>query len=154
MDLALYEPDIPQNTGAIIRTAACFGAPVHIIEPCGFPFSDKALRRSGMDYLENAEIRRHLSFVEFEGWRKSAQRRLILLTTKGKTAYSAFAFQAGDILMLGRESAGVPEAVHKAADARLYIPMEKGNRSLNVGVTGAIVLAEGLRQLGRRKNDA
>ncbi len=151
MELALYQPDIPQNTGAVIRTATCFGAPLHIIEPCGFPFSDKALKRTGMDYLARADIRRHNSFDDFETWRKGQEKRLILLTTKGDIQYSDFRFREGDILLLGRESAGVPEGVHKAAGARVFIPMKKGARSLNVGVAGAIVLAEGLRQLGEPK---
>ncbi len=149
MELALYQPDIPQNTGAVIRTASCLGAAVHIIEPCGFPFSDKGLRRSGMDYLENASLQRHASWDEFEAWRSQESKRLILLTTKAKSAYTDFKFRENDILLLGRESAGVPEDVFMAADEQLLIPMKKGFRSLNVGVAGAIVLAEALRQTGR-----
>lgn len=149
MDIALYQPDIPQNTGAVIRTAACLGAGVHIIEPCGFPFSDKGLRRTGMDYVENATLKRHASWEEFEDWRAGENRRLILLTTKSKKSYADFNFKADDILLLGRESAGVPVEVAKKADVALLIPMKSGFRSLNVGVAGAIVLAEALRQTGQ-----
>lgn len=149
MEIALYQPDIPQNTGAVIRTASCLGARVHIIEPCGFPFSDKGLRRAGLDYLEKASLKKHPSFEEFETWRQENGKRLILLTTKAKMSYIDFKFAPDDILLLGRESAGVPDAVSKVADASVLIPMDKGFRSLNVGVAGAIVLAEALRQIGQ-----
>lgn len=148
MELALYQPDIPQNTGAMIRTTACLGVPVHIIEPCGFPFSDKGLRRAGMDYLALAEITRHSSWRHFDEWRKGAGKRLVLLTTKAALPYTDFEFQREDILLAGRESAGVPERVHKAADASVIIPMQKGARSLNVAVAAAMVLGEALRQTG------
>lgn len=149
MEIALYQPDIPQNTGAVIRTAACLGAGVHIIEPCGFPFSDKSLRRAGMDYLENASLKRHESWEEFSLWRASQNRRLILLTTRAKKSYTNFNFRRDDILLLGRESAGVPDEVFRAVDETILIPMKSGFRSLNVGVAGAIVLAEALRQTGQ-----
>ena len=148
MELALYQPDIPQNTGAMIRTCACLGVPVHIIEPCGFPFSDKGLRRAGMDYLALAEIIRHSSWRHFDEWRKGAGKRLVLLTTKAALRYTDFEFRREDILLAGRESAGVPERVHKAADASVKIPMQKGARSLNVAVAAAMVLGEALRQTG------
>lgn len=148
MDLALYQPDIPQNTGAVIRTAACFGAPVHIIEPCGFPFSAKGLARAGLDYIEKANLKRHDSFEDFEAWRKNSGKRLVLLSTKAKTSYLDFRFSAHDILLLGRESSGVPKEIFGICDAVLRIPLKPGLRSLNVGVAGAIVLAEALRQTG------
>lgn len=143
MRLALYEPDIPQNTGTLIRLGACFGVSVDIIEPCGFLFTDKALKRAGMDYLEMAEIARHASWEKF---RAQAEGRIVLLTSKAATSYIEFEFAASDILLLGRESAGVPEPVHEAADARLRIPLKAGLRSLNVAVAGGIVLGEALRQ--------
>ena len=143
MRLALYEPDIPQNAGTLIRLGACLGVPVDIIEPCGFLFTDKALKRAGMDYLEMAEITRHASWEKF---REAAKGRIVLLTSKASAPYIGFAFAPDDILLLGRESAGVPESVHDAADARLRIPLKPGLRSLNVAVAGAIVLGEALRQ--------
>ena len=142
MRLALYQPDIPQNTGALIRLGACFGVPVDIIEPCGFLFSDKKLKRAGMDYLDLADVTRHPSWQAFLD--AHGKNRLVLLTTKGTVAYADFAFQPGDILILGRESAGVPNDVRSRADARLRIPVAA--RSLNVAMAGAIVLAEALRQ--------
>lgn len=146
MQLALYQPDIPQNTGTILRLAACLDVPVHIIEPAGFDASDRALRRAGLDYLDKARIHRHASFAAFEDWRREAGDRLVLATTKGETMYTTFRFSRGDILMLGRESAGAPDAVHGAGDARLVIPMASGLRSLNVAVAAAMVLGEALRQ--------
>jgi tRNA (cytidine/uridine-2'-O-)-methyltransferase len=143
MRLALYEPDIPQNTGALIRLGACLGVGIDIIEPCGFLFSDRRLRRAGMDYLEKAEITRHESWAAFS----SAHRgRLIVLTSKAADPYTGFAFAPGDTLLLGRESAGVPEQVHNAADARLRIPLQPGFRSLNVAQAAAMALGEALRQ--------
>ena len=143
MRLALYEPDIPQNTGALIRLGACLGVPLDIIEPCGFLFSDKGLRRAGMDYLDAADIARHASWAQFLAARRG---RLVLLTTKAVQSYPGFAFRDGDTLLLGRESAGVPQQVHEIADAALRIPMKRGARSLNVALAGAIVLGEALRQ--------
>lgn len=144
MNLALFEPDIPQNAGTLIRLGACLGVAVDIIEPCGFLFSEPKLKRAGMDYLDQAELTRHASWAAFRAAR--AGRRLVLLTTKAAEPYTGFAFASDDILLLGRESAGVPDFVHDAADARLLIPMRPGLRSLNVALAAAMVLGEGLRQ--------
>jgi tRNA (cytidine/uridine-2'-O-)-methyltransferase len=149
MELAIYQPDIPQNTGAMIRTSAALGVPLHIIEPCGFPFSDKGLRRTGMDYVDLAVITRHTSWDHFEDWRTGIGKRLILMTTKAGLSYTDFEFKSGDILLMGRESAGVPQAVHKCADFAVKIPLVKEARSLNVGTAAAMVLGEALRQLGK-----
>ncbi len=143
MRLALYEPDIPQNTGALLRLGACLGLPVDIIEPCGFLFDDKRLRRAGMDYLDQVEMTRHTSWAAYNSARAG---RLVLLTTKGGTRYTDFAFRPDDNVLLGRESAGVPEEVHAAADARLVIPLRPEARSLNVALAAAMVLSEALRQ--------
>ena len=143
MRLALYEPDIPQNAGALIRLGACLGVPVDIIEPCGFLFTERGFRRAGMDYLELAEIARHASWEKF---REGTKGRVVLLTSKAATPYTEFAFAADDIILAGRESAGVPDQVHEAADARLVVPMKPGLRSLNVALASAIVLGEALRQ--------
>lgn len=144
MRLALFEPDIPQNTGTLIRLGACMGVPVDIIEPCGFVFSDKSLKRAGMDYLERATIDRHDSWGKF--LEEKPEGRLVLLTTKAAEPYTDFAFKESDILLLGRESAGVPDEVHERADARVLVPMAEGARSLNVALAGAMVLGEALRQ--------
>ncbi len=147
MRLALYQPDIPQNTGAILRLGACLGVAVDIIEPCGFKFDDRRLRRVGMDYLDQVAVRRHRSWAAFRrAGAGKAGGRLILLTTRGACPHTEFAFAADDVLLLGRESAGVPDAVHAAADARLRVPMRPGLRSLNLALAAAIVLAEALRQ--------
>lgn len=146
MQIALYQPDIPQNTGTILRLAACLGVTAHIIEPAGFPITDAAFRRAGMDYLDRVEIRRHVTFAAFEAWRRAEGHRLALLTTAGAVPYTDFAFRSDDILLLGRESAGVPDTVHAATDARLMIPMQSGLRSLNVAVAAAMALGEALRQ--------
>jgi tRNA (cytidine/uridine-2'-O-)-methyltransferase len=146
MRLALYQPDIAQNTGTILRLAACLGVGVDVIAPTGFDMSDRALRRAGLDYLAHVEIVRRAGFAEFEEARGRSGSRLILVTTRADTPYTCFAFQPGDILLLGRESAGVPDTVHGAADARLRIPMRPGLRSLNVAVAAAMVLGEALRQ--------
>jgi tRNA (cytidine/uridine-2'-O-)-methyltransferase len=148
MRIALYQPDIPQNAGTILRLAACLGIEAHIIEPAGFPTTDRAFRRAGMDYLDQVELVRHTSFEAFEGWRAREGARLIVLTTHASTPYLDHAFRAGDILLFGRESAGVPEEVHRAADARLVIPMRAGLRSLNVAVAAAMVVGEAIRQIG------
>src|SRR5690242_14732615 len=123
MRIALYEPDIPQNTGTILRLCACLGVAAHIIEPAGFPASDRAFRRAGMDYLDEVALTRHASWAAFESWRAGANARLILFTTRASVPYLDHAFRPDDILLFGRESAGVPEAVHQAADVRLLIPM-------------------------------
>jgi tRNA (cytidine/uridine-2'-O-)-methyltransferase len=141
--LALYEPDIPQNAGSLIRLGACLGVGIDIIEPCGFLLSDRNFRRAGMDYLQSADIRRHQSWGRFQ---EGLQGRLVLLTTKGDMAYTDFAFAPGDTLLVGRESAGVPQPVHEIADARLLIPLRTGLRSLNVAQAAAMVLGEALRQ--------
>lgn len=146
--LALYQPDIPQNTGTILRMAACLGVPVDIIEPAGFDVSDRHLRRSGLDYLDHVDIARHRSWAAFERWRGQSGTRLVLATTSGALPYTAFAFAAGDCILLGRESAGVPPAVHEAADARVVVPIRAGLRSLNIAVAGAMILGEALRQVG------
>jgi tRNA (cytidine/uridine-2'-O-)-methyltransferase len=143
--LALYEPDIPQNAGSLMRLGACLGVGIDIIEPCGFLLSDRNFRRAGMDYLQSTDIRRHESWARFRGEVHPAS-RLVLLTTKGNLAYTDFAFTPGDILLVGRESAGVPQAVHDAVDARLVIPLRPGLRSLNVAQSAAMVLGEALRQ--------
>lgn len=147
LTLALYQPDIPQNTGTILRTCACFGISAAIIEPAGFPVSDRHFRRSGMDYLDHVDIARHVSFRAFEAWRADAGRRLVLLTTKGSVPYTDFRFAPGDIVLLGRESAGVPYDVHAAANARIIIPIRESLRSLNVAIAGAVAISEAMRQL-------
>ena len=149
MRLALYQPDIPQNTGALMRLAACFRTPLDIIEPCGFPFDDKRLRRTVMDYGAACELTRHASWDKFlVELRGKPSARLVLLTTAGATSHVAHRFTAEDTLLLGRESHGVPEKVHRAADSEVRIPLADGLRSLNVVVAAGIVLAEALRQLG------
>ena len=149
MRLALYQPDIPQNAGSLMRLCACLGVALDIIEPCGFLLSDRNFRRAGMDYAARADIHRHASWERFQNERASRpDNRLILLTTRGAEPYTGFTFAPGDILLVGRESAGVPEEVHQAADARLLIPMMPGLRSLNVAQAAAMVLGEALRQTG------
>jgi len=143
MRLALFQPDIPQNAGALLRLGACLDVAVDIIEPCGFVFSDAGLRRAGMDYLEMAALTRHSSWEAFRARRRG---RLVLLTSKGCDPYTGFAFEPEDTLLLGRESAGVPDEVHDGADARLRIPLKAGLRSLNVAQAAAMVLGEALRQ--------
>jgi tRNA (cytidine/uridine-2'-O-)-methyltransferase len=144
MRLALYEPDIPQNLGAFIRLAACMGTPLDIIEPCGFPVDDKRIRRAAMDYYDLARVSRHASWDAFR--RDRVAGRLVLLTTAGDQVFPAVSFQASDILLLGRESAGVPDDVHRAADLRLRIPLRPALRSLNVALAATMVLTEALRQ--------
>jgi tRNA (cytidine/uridine-2'-O-)-methyltransferase len=151
--LALYQPDIAQNTGAMLRLGACLGVAVDLIEPAGFQLTDRGLARVGMDYRDLADLKRHASFAAFEAWRAAERaagraRRLVLLTTRGATAYADFAFRPDDVVMVGRESAGVPDSVHALADARLVVPMRAGARSLNVALTAAMVLGEALRQTG------
>jgi tRNA (cytidine/uridine-2'-O-)-methyltransferase len=148
MHIALYQPDIPQNAGAILRLCACVGIAAHIVEPAGFPVSDRAFHRAGMDYLDAVVLRRHASWPAFESWRRSEGHRLLLFTTGAETSYLACRYRADDILLFGRESAGVPAAVHEAADARLVIPMRAGLRSLNVAMAAAMAAGEALRQTG------
>jgi tRNA (cytidine/uridine-2'-O-)-methyltransferase len=148
MRIALFEPDIPQNTGTMLRLAACLGLDAHIIEPAGFPVSDRAFRRAGMDYLDEVTLRRHPSWHEFERWRAAHSFRLVLFTTKAATCYLDHRYEARDILLFGRESAGVPDRVHEAAEARLRIPMRPGMRSINVAMACAMAVGEALRQTG------
>jgi tRNA (cytidine/uridine-2'-O-)-methyltransferase len=148
MRLALYQPDIPQNTGTILRLAACLGMPVEIIGPTGFDMTERTLRRAGLDYLAHVEIIRHASFAAFEEVRRARASRLVLLSTQAALPYLDFVFSGEDTLLVGRESAGVPAPVHAAADARLRIPLLEGRRSLNVAVAAAMVLGEALRQTG------
>ena len=145
MRLALYQPDIPQNCGTLLRLAACLGVTIDIIEPCGFLWNDRLLRRAGMDYLADVEVARHASWAAYHG---QLQGRLILLTTKAACSYSGFDFCADDNLLAGRESAGVPPEVHQAANASLRIPMRPGLRSINVALAAAMVLGEAMRQTG------
>jgi tRNA (cytidine/uridine-2'-O-)-methyltransferase len=148
MRLALYEPDIPQNTGTMLRLSACLGVAVDLIEPLGFAWDDRRLRRAGMDYLDAVDLTRHTSWNAYRIWRTGSSRagRLIVLTTKAVTPYTNFIFESSDSILLGRETDGVPADVHAAADARLIIPMKAGTRSLNVAVAAAMVLGEALRQ--------
>lgn len=146
MHLALYQPDLPPNVGTLIRLGACLGVPVHIIEPCGFPFSLQAVRRSAQDYAEHADISAYRSWETFCDTRPRG--RLVLLSTKASMPYTAFAFAPDDLLMVGRETAGVPEDVAASADARVLIPMRPGLRSINVAIAAGMVLGEALRQTG------
>jgi tRNA (cytidine/uridine-2'-O-)-methyltransferase len=148
MQIALFQPDIPPNTGTILRLCACLDVTAHIIEPAGFPVSDRAFRRAGMDYLDQVRLTRHDSWARFEEWRAEAGDRLILFTTKGAISYLDFRYNPSDILLFGRESAGVPETVAAAADARLRIPIRPALRSLNVAMAAAIAVGEALRQAG------
>jgi tRNA (cytidine/uridine-2'-O-)-methyltransferase len=152
MRLALYQPDIPQNTGAMLRLAACFGLGVDVILPAGFLFDDRRMRRAGMDYIDQVEIARHSAWAAYLESRKGGSGRLVLLTTKGDRTYTDFAFGAEDTLLVGQESSGVPPDVAAAADARLVIPMRPGLRSLNVAMAAAIVTAEAMRQLNEAKS--
>jgi tRNA (cytidine/uridine-2'-O-)-methyltransferase len=148
MRIALFEPDIPQNTGTILRLAACLGIEAHLIEPTGFPASDRAFRRAGMDYLDHVDLVRHVSWQAFESKRRADGRRLILFTTRAAVSYIDHMFGADDILLFGRETSGVPDEVHAAADARVTIPMRPGLRSLNVAMACAMAVGEALRQTG------
>jgi tRNA (cytidine/uridine-2'-O-)-methyltransferase len=157
MRIALYQPDIPQNAGTILRLCACLGIEAHIIAPAGFPTSDRAFRRAGMDYLDAVALVRHTSWQTFESWRRARNCRLALFTTHADRSYLDYGYRADDVLLFGRESAGVPADVHEAADARLVIPMQPGLRSLNVAVAAAMAAGEALRQtegiLAGRIND-
>ena len=149
MRIALFEPDIPQNTGTMLRLAACLRLEAHLIEPAGFPVSDRAFRRAGMDYLDQVALMRHPSWPDFDRWRHSQGLRLLLFTTRASTDYLQHRYEREDILLFGRESAGVPDHVHEAADVRLRIPMHAGMRSLNVAMTCAMAVGEALRQIGK-----
>jgi len=146
MRLALFQPDIPQNLGAAIRLAACLGVPLDVIEPCGFPLSDAAIRRAAMDYAAIAQVKRHAGWGDFRA-ESEGKGRLVLFTTRGAQPFHGFAFRADDVLLFGRESAGVPGEVHAAADARLFVPLAPGARSLNVVTAAALALGEALRQI-------
>lgn len=146
--IALYQPDIPGNTGTILRMAACLGLEVHVIEPAGFDLTDRSLRRSGMDYAGRAVLKRHVDWQGFDAWSRTGGRRLVLATTHGATSYTRLVYRHDDILLFGRESAGVPEEVHGRADVRIVIPMREGMRSLNVAVSAAMIVGEAIRQTG------
>ena len=148
MRIALYQPDIPQNTGTILRMCACLSIEAHLIGPAGFPTSDRAFRRAGMDYLDAVTLVRHAAWDDFERWRQGGRHRLVLFTTGAPQSYLEFRYAADDVLLFGRESAGVPAEVHGAADARLVVPMRPDLRSLNVAVAAAITAGEALRQIG------
>jgi tRNA (cytidine/uridine-2'-O-)-methyltransferase len=148
MQIALFQPDIPQNTGTILRLCACLDVAAHIIGPAGFDTSDRRFRRAGMDYLDQVRLMRHDSWSKFEQWRNEAGYRLVLFTTKVASSYLDFRYTASDILLFGRESAGVPDEVVTAADARVVIPIKPELRSLNVAVSAAMALGEALRQTG------
>ena len=147
MRIALFEPDIPQNTGNILRLGACLGLEIDIIEPTGYLFDDKKFKRSAMDYIKFVKYKRHIDWDSFFSWSKKKFFRIILLTTKSNKKYTDYVFQKNDILLFGRESAGVPEKIHQCVDERLLIPMQKGLRSLNVSSAASIVAGEALRQL-------
>lgn len=151
LHICLYQPDIPGNTGTILRLAACLGLCVDIVEPAGFRLDDKALRRAGMDYLERATLVRHADWQAFEDWRQSQQRRLVVLSTKAELVYTEFQYEVDDCLLFGRESAGVPGYVHDAASQRLLIPMVKSGRSLNVAMSAAMVAGEAMRQMSQAR---
>ncbi len=150
MRLALFQPDIPQNTGTLLRLGACLDLPLDIIEPCGFIFNEKAMRRAGMDYLEQVSYRRHNSWADFLAYREVHQTeygRLVLMTTHAAVPYTDFEFKPNDVILMGRESAGVPDDVHQLVDARLVIPMKSGARSINMAISAAMVVGEALRQV-------
>jgi len=148
MEIALFQPDIPQNTGTILRLCACLDVAAHIIEPAGFAVSDRAFRRAGMDYLDQVRLTRHISWAKFEEWRRQAGGRLVLFTTKAATSYLDFRYDTSDILLFGRETIGVTDEVAATADARLRIPINPGLRSLNVAMAAAMAVGEALRQTG------
>ncbi|NRP19152.1 tRNA (cytidine(34)-2'-O)-methyltransferase [Ensifer adhaerens] len=145
--IALYQPDIPGNTGTILRLAACLGLAVDVIEPAGFDLSDRNLKRAGMDYIASVTLTRHINWERFEAWRASTGRRLVLASTKAAEPYTRFQFRPDDILLFGRESAGVPDHVHDRAEGRILIPMAEGQRSLNVAMSAAMIAGEAIRQV-------
>lgn len=147
--LALYQPDIPQNVGAAMRLCACLGIPLDIIQPCGFPWDDRKIRTSGMDYIDQAVVHRHMNMDAFD--KSYPGQRRILMTTKGAIPYTDFVFQPGDIVLAGRESAGVPDEIHNSVDARVVIPMQAGTRSLNVIISSAMIVGEALRQIQQQR---
>ena len=145
-DLVLFQPDIPGNTGTLLRLGACLGVKIHVIEPAGFRLDEKAFRRAGMDYIDQAALVRHVNWAEFQDWRSTENRRLVLLTTKSQVSFQQFEFGETDLLMLGRESSGVPDDIHQLVDERITIPMQPEARSLNMAISGAIAISEALRQ--------
>jgi tRNA (cytidine/uridine-2'-O-)-methyltransferase len=147
LDLALYQPDFAHNTGILVRLCACLGLTLHVIHPAAFPITPQALARGGLDYVEHATIRQHDSYAKFDTWRRDEGRRLVLLTTKSSRSAYSVTFAGGDIILLGRESAGVPDGVAADADLRLRIPMRPGLRSINVALAGSMIVGEALRQL-------
>ena len=147
MRLALFQPDIAQNTGTILRLAACFDWSVDIIEPCGFVFSDTKFRRAGMDYIDHVKIQRHINWNNFKDWVRDQNHRLVLVETDGAISYTQFHFQANDILVFGRESAGTPKEIYTEVDASVYIPLQPKMRSLNVALAAAITVGEAMRQI-------
>ena len=147
LTLALFEPDIPQNTGTMLRMCACLGLDAALIEPAAFSMNDPRFRRAAMDYIGRVRLSRHASWRAFLEWRMGVGARLVLLTTRAPLAHIDFAYSSGDILLVGRESAGVPDEVHRAADARVRVPLEAGLRSLNVAIAAAIVAGEAIRQI-------
>jgi tRNA (cytidine/uridine-2'-O-)-methyltransferase len=146
LSIALYQPDIAGNTGTILRFAACLGLTVELIEPAGFDSSDRNLKRAGMDYLETVLLTRHIDWQHFEAWRTATGRRLVLASTKAAAPYTSFDFRDDDVILFGRESAGVPDHVHDSADARITIPMTSGQRSINVAMSVAMISGEAIRQ--------
>ncbi|MBB3978990.1 tRNA (cytidine/uridine-2'-O-)-methyltransferase [Rhizobium azooxidifex] len=146
--IALYQPDIAGNTGTILRLAACLGLGVDVIEPAGFDISDRSLKRAGMDYLAAVALTRHVTWERFEEWRQASGRRLVLASTKAATRYVDLRYRPDDVLLFGRESAGVPDHVHERADARILVPMVEGQRSINVAMSAAMIAGEALRQTG------
>jgi tRNA (cytidine/uridine-2'-O-)-methyltransferase len=148
LSIALYQPDIAGNTGTILRLAACLGISVEIIEPAGFDTSDRNLKRAGLDYAQTVRLTRHIDWAHFEAWRSLSGRRLVLATTKAAEPYAAIEYRRDDILLFGRESAGVPDHVHEKADLRVTIPMVEGQRSINVAMSVAMIAGEALRQTG------
>ena len=152
MQIALFQPDIPQNTGTILRLCACLNVAAHIIEPAGFVLSDRQFRRAGMDYLDHVALTRHDSWSAFQEWRHASGCRLVLFTTRGSSSYLEYRYDTSDILLFGRESAGVTDEVMAATEARLVIPIKPSLRSLNVAVAAALAIGEALRQTGREEN--
>lgn len=148
MLISLFEPDIPQNTGSMLRLCACMGVPLHIIEPCGFVLDDKNLRRVAMDYAAMASVTRHISWQAFTAYKQQTGGRIILLSTRASSVYTEFAFRPDDMLLFGRESSGVPDYVREAADAAVRIPLVAGARSLNLVQAASMVLGEAMRQVG------
>lgn len=148
LHLVLYQPDIPQNLGAVLRLSACLGAAVHVIEPCGFPLDHQKMRRAGMDYIDRAIYHRHTSWNAFLDYRRAQPGRLLLLETDGTARYTDIAYQPSDYIVLGRESAGTPRELYAHMDATLAIPMRDGSRSLNVAMSAGMLVAEACRQMG------